>query len=140
MLKERLEQITNNYIEKEHELEKKSSPLAGIFGFHFGPKYDSCHEDYYNNMIAAVASYLEDGEEDEQECFEAAEYVICAPARLQINNTSKWAVISGQASIKPLIAKLSAEHKKALADCMDRYYPKHERAPLQEEICKMLKK
>lgn len=139
MLKDTLEQITNNYLEKEHSLEKKAPPLAGIFGFRFGPKYDSCHEDYYDNMINAVKEYMQNGT-NEQESFEAAEYIITAPAVVYSNNTSKWTVVSGQASIKPLLGELTPEHKKTLIDLMDQYYPKHQRVPLQEEIYAMLKK
>lgn len=138
MLKDTLEQITDRYLAKEQNLEEKSSPFAGILGFHFGPKYDSCHEDYYNDMIAAVNAYVQ-GEIDEQDCFEAAEYIITAGASIS-HITRKWAVVSGQASIKPILKELTPEHKAALIRCMDRLYPKHQRVPVQEEIYKMLKK
>ena len=138
MLKNEIERLTDNYLDKEREVEKKSHPLADIFGFRGGPKYDPCHEEYHNAVIDAVNKYLE-GTTDETEMYEAAEYVLSLGTEKECNGTCKWTLVSTQVSLKPLVPLLTAEHREALRVRFEGLYRKKDRVPIQDDLYKLLK-
>lgn len=135
---EQLKQRYEKYIQDAIVIRQKAGPLSGIFGIGNGPQNDPAHVIFYEDVQAWVQQFLAKGPR-EQECFEAASFILRAPAELG-QKDSYWMMYAAQGLAKDLVKGLTGEHCAWLLSFYDAHYPAKDRMPVQRELYKQLKK
>lgn len=126
------------YAAQVKSIQKKYSPLAGIFGTGGGPKTDPCHDAFYQDVEALVDRYLTDG--PTQDVTEDVVSFLLRTPQEHKGTDAYWYMLAAQGHTKKLIPQLSPESRRTLHDWFQSAYPKRLRTPMQDELLNLLGK
>lgn len=134
-----LEARCAEYLRQTEILIKKAKPTDGLMGLIAGPKSDSCHEFFYEDVGELSRKLLESGPSGE-ELYAFTRLLITAAQEHRDNDLAYWFLYAMQGHAIPLIPLLRSEERAELLAYYNAHYPKIERMPVQKQVAKLLAK
>ena len=134
-LKNRYEQ----YLEEAAKARQKAGLCDGLFGMGNDPRKAPCHEAFYEFVASWVAEFLEKTPATGT-CAEAAAWIVKIADAHRGEKDVFGYLYAAQRHALPLIAWMEQESAKKLLCWYESAYPRRDRMPVQDEVCKALKK
>ena len=133
-----LKDIYQRYDEEIRAVIAKARPMDGLFGMGDDPRKAPCHMRFYEGVEQWIQDFLKNAP-DSAAALEAARVIIEAPAAHREGPTY-WFEYAAHGHLRELIGLLDASGCRELKDFYDKNYPKRERAPVHDQLYKLLKK
>lgn len=134
-LKNRYEQ----YLREAEKARQKAGLCDGLFGMGNDPRKAPCHEAFYEYVARWVAEFLE-GEPGPEACAEAAGWLLKLAQAHRGQKDVYGYLYAAQGHALPLIARMDRDRAGALLAWYEEAHPRRDRMPVQDGVCKALKK
>lgn len=139
MSMDELRQLYTDYLEQARALEKNRRLGEGFLGFGRRPADDPCHLRFVEDVNRTVQIIAE--EDDAETVAEALRWICDAPLRFPEEPASVyWTLMAAHVGMLAGIPFLNRQDAKDLLEHYETTWPKKERMPLQQQVCKALKK
>jgi len=135
---EQLYQLYQAYEEKAKAVRRKASRFAGAFGLGDDPRKHECHEDFFEDVGCWVQEFLEENP-DSGEIVQAVCWILKA-ADAHRDTDVYWPMYAAQGHAGALIPHMPREDSAQLLQWYEQAYPKEDRLPAQQEVCRLLRK
>lgn len=135
---ETLKKLYQDYDAEAVRVKKETKGPGGIWGMGEDPRAHPCHDAFYHAVGSWVTDFIS-GRPESPLVMDAAKFILGAAAERR-ERESFWYTFAAQGHVKPMIAWMSGQECKTLADWYDTQYSKLERLPMQREVYKMLRK
>lgn len=116
------------YIAKVEQLERNAKPGAGWFGLPGGPKNDSCHGQFADQVRTLIGDLAAQGPTSAQ-ARQALDYIFRAPEAHKDSQSLYWMLQAVHGMTEPLIACLDRADAQALFVAYAGQYRRWERLP-----------
>lgn len=135
---QQLQEIYEKY-DQAFERAAAEAPIgAGLFGMSGGPKDAPCHEIFYGQVADWVAGW--NAALPSPQAAEQAVRLILEAAASRRDAGTYWYCYAAQKHAEPLIALLNPASARELLARFEELYPPIDRMPVQQKLCKLLKK
>ena len=137
-VKDQLDSIYFQYAQQAQQVRENAGMFDGVLGLGNDPRNNPCHEAFYQQVKSWVADFLA-CEPGPEEAFQATQYILMSADRYR-NEEAYWFCYAAQGLTQPLIDLVPPEQCRQLAEEYERCYPRRDRMPVQQKICRKLKK
>ena len=136
---EEFQSILSAYQEDLIALDKSLRPGDGIFGFGKVPGDDACHE-RFDKRAAELAESWAQPDRDRDEAAELVCRILRCERELSLPVYAQGMLVAIQRHVLPLIPLLTSAEARDMRRWYERQYPFYNRAPIQNDILRALKK
>ena len=133
---EKLKLLYTEYARQLEEAREKAPKFSGILGIGDVVKNHPCHQAFYEGVGRWTEEFLA-SEPSEADTVLAVRQILEQGAG---DGGTSWYCVAAQGHAKPLISRLSRENRQQLLDWYQTLYPRRKRLPVQEDVCRLLKK
>lgn len=131
-----LRQRYMQYDEEAAAAVQAAGRFGGLLGMGPDPRSDPCHEKFYDDVGYLTEDFLaSDPAPDEAEA--VVRFLLEAPESRR-ESSAFWFCYAAQGHARPLIPLLDYQARQALAAWYRRAYPRLRRAPVQQEVYRLL--
>lgn len=135
---QQLQERYGRYIEEANAVTADAPAMAGLWGFGSDPRKNPCHMAFYKDVEQWVQEFRASGP-DSRILFQAVRWILCAAAEHR-NQPAYGYLYAAQGLCRELIGLLTKEQCGELLAFYDAHYPRQDRMPVQQEVCKLLQK
>ncbi len=131
---EELLRVYREYLEQAALPQNQKRPFQGAYGLIGGPSPNSFHQQFAQQVEAALAQMPETVRR------EAVEYIFHQPLEHKRNPTVYWMFVAVHGVVMPYLKDLTGEEARDLQWWYERSYPRREQTPIQRRVVALLKK